>query len=247
VRGTLLLVLVGACGFEHGLAASRTDDAPPLNADAAPDARVAPYCDPTDPALVACYQFEGNANDASPNMLNATTSNVTFPVGRIGSALLFGATSAAEVADSAALDVPALTIEAWINPSSLPTSGGRMGILDMNGQWGLFLHETGQLRCTASTTLTVSANIVANEWTHVACTYDGTTATIYVNGVAATPTGTGGALSTAGNTGLSLAADNPADSGSRLIGMIDELRLMSRARTAHEICVDAGACAPPVQ
>lgn len=252
-------MLLAGCGFEHGAAGrlvdgALDDDAPqvadaPRAADARIDtmidARIAPFCDSADTSLVACYEFEGNANDASANMLNATTSNVGYAIGRVGMAMRFGATSAAEVADSSAFDVSAVTIEAWINPSQMPPGSGRMGIVDMNGQWGFFLHPNGQLRCSASVTITVNANVPTNQWTHVACTYDGTTATIYVNGIAATPTGTGGALSTASTSGLSIAADNPAGSGSRLIGLIDQLRLMSRARTANEICVDADACSVP--
>lgn len=231
-----MFVLLAACGFEHGATGRLADaDEMPVVIDAPIDAPVAPFCDPSDTSLVACYEFEGNANDASAHALSTTTANVGYAIGRTGMAMVFDSTSSAEVADSAALDVAAVTMEAWIHPSQLPTSGLRMGIMDMNGQYGFFLHENGQLRCSASVTITVNANVPINEWTHVACTYDGTTATIYVNGVAATPTGTGGVLSTTSTTGLSLAADNPAGSGSRLIGMIDELRIWSRARTANEI------------
>lgn len=49
-----------------------------------------------------------------------------------------------------------------------------------------------------------------------------------------------GSLSTSSTSGMSIAADNPAGSGSRLIGLIDELRILSVARTATEICDDAG-------
>ena len=242
-------MLLSACGFEHGVAGKLADGAPTddmpriidatrcarrtvLRPDGYDDRRLLPVRGQRE----RCLAEHVERDDVERQLRDRSR--------RHGDAVRFDERGRSR--RSAALDVAALTIEAWINPSTADRRR-RMGILDMNGQWGFFLHETGQLRCTASVTITVGANIVANEWTHVACTYDGATATIYVNGVAATPTGTGGALSTAGNTGLSLAADNPAGSGSRLIGMIDELRLMSRARTAAEICVDAGACAPPVQ
>jgi hypothetical protein len=241
----VLFVLLTACGFEHGLAADSIDarDAPDVN-DAPIDARIAPFCDPTDTTLVACYEFESNAKDASANMLDATTANVDYANGRVGMALLFGATSSAEVPDSAALDVAALTIEAWINPSQAPSTGLRMGIIDMDGRAGFFLQDSGQIRCIASTSAQVAANIALDTWTHVACTYAAPTLTIYVNGVAFPSVTNGGPLATTSTTGISIAADNPAGSGSRLVGMIDELRLMSRARTANEICVDAGTCVP---
>jgi hypothetical protein len=240
-----LFVLLAGCGFEHGLATVNidADDAPDV-IDAPIDARITPYCDPDDTSLVACYEFEGNANDASPNMLNATTTNVGYAIGRAGMAMVFGATSSAEVPNSPALDVSALTIEAWINPSQAPGSGLRMGITDMDGRAGFFLQDSGQIRCIASTSLQVAAIIALDTWTHVACTYDPPTLTIYVNGTAFPSVGNGGPLATTSTTGISIAADNPAGSGSRLIGMIDQLRLMSRARTANEICVDAGTCDP---
>jgi hypothetical protein len=242
-----LYVLLAGCGFEHGAAARLPDgdvhDDPIV--DAAIDAPVVPFCDPDDTSLVACYEFEGNANDASSNMLDAITANVGYATGRRGMALLFDATSSAEVPDSAALDVAALTIEAWIHPSQAPGTGLRMGIIDMEGRAGFFLQDSGQIRCIASTSAQVAANIALDTWTHVACTYDPPTLTIYVNGVAFPSVMNGGPLATTSTTGISIAADNPAGSGSRLIGMIDELRLMSRARTANEICVDAGTCDPP--
>jgi hypothetical protein len=253
-RALFVLAFAG-CEFTHGLldpvtadaaADSPVDggiDAPP---DAMIDARIAPFCDTQDAALVACYQFENTTNDASGHNLNLSMTNVTFVNGKVGKAMQFASNSAADAADSALWDVPAITIEAWINPSQLPTAGNRSGILDMNGQYGFFLHETGKLACTIVGGISsgqVTANIAINTWSHVACTYDGTTTTVYKDGaVVFTGTG-GGALSTSSTSGISIAADNPAGSGSRLIGLIDEVRIMSRARTSTEICQDA-VCTP---
>jgi hypothetical protein len=43
---------------------------------------------------------------------------------------------------------------------------------------------------------------------------------------------------------MSIAADNPSN-GNRLIGQIDQLRLMDMARTATQICGDAGKSSCP--
>lgn len=252
----LFLLAVTGCEFRHGLLDPVSIDAAPDDSsiDATPDgrpdamldARIAPYCDTQDTALVACYQFENNTNDASGHNLNATMTNVTFVNGKVGKAMQFASNSAADAADSAMWDVSAITIEAWINPSQLPSAGNRSGILDMNGQYGFFLHETGKLACTIVGGISsgqVTANVAINTWSHVACTYDGTTTSVYKDG-ALIFTGTGGgALSTSSTTGISIAADNPPGAGSRLIGLIDEMRIMSRARSATEICQDA-ACTP---
>lgn len=209
-----------ACGFVPGMAAP---DAAPAS-----DAPEEPFCDPQDPALVVCFELEGDTRDSSGHGLHASMVDVQFVPGRVGLAMQFGATSAADVPDSPHLDVAAVTIEAWIRPSELPAAGTRMGIVDNHAQWGLFLHEGGELHCQPSAAR-VAANIAANTWTHVACTHDGTTGRVYVDGrfVGEQPAGP---LATGGSTGLSIAADNPPGSGSRLIGLIDELRILGVAR-----------------
>lgn len=238
-----LLALAGChFGTSYEVAKDAAADAAIDAGDAGADAQVAPFCDPQDPSLVACYEMEGNVMDASPNNLDATTASVSFVTGRVGMALQFGINSAADIADSAAIDVAEITVEAWINPFQLPMAGARMGIADMNGQWGLFVHEpTGRLQCTmvGGISSQIDALITATTWTHVACTYANGTTKIYVNGMKKFDQGGGGALATGGTEGISIGADNPAGSGSRFNGLIDQVRIMSRARTDAEICADA--------
>jgi len=206
------------------------------------------FCDPADPQLMVCYEFEGDTKDSSAHHLDATMVNVSFPPGKVGKAMQFGATSAADVADSAVFDVAALTIEMWINPSQLPSTGNRFDLLDMNGQYVFSMEPSGDLKCAligAPSLPSAVANLTTGRWTHVACTYDGATVAVYVDGVVTATASGGGALSTGGNTGISLAADNPPGSGSRLIGLIDEVRLMNVARTPAQICADAGKSSCP--
>jgi len=234
VRHAAVLLAVGACQFVPGA----------LRGDAAgEDSTVAPYCDPNDPALIACYQFEGNALDASNHDLDAATMNVSYVTGKVGMAMQVGATSAADVAENSALDPANITIEAWIKVPALPSAGSRMGILDNNGQYGFFLLEAGNLRCAGSNTLDqTSGSITVDVWHHVACVHNGNTSTLYADGVVVDTGSGGGNLATGGTTGISLAADNPPGAGDQLIGLIDELRILNVARTTTEICEDAGAC-----
>jgi hypothetical protein len=69
-------------------------------------------------------------------------------------------------------------------------------------------------------------------------------ARIYVDG-SLRGTAAQGPLGSGGTTGASIAADNPPGSGSRLVGLIDQLRVESAARTAAEICGDAGRTSCP--
>jgi len=241
VRALLLLLAGCSFGTSYEQPKDGAIDAPiDVKLDAPPDMRVAPFCDPLDTSLVACYEMEGNVDDPSPNNLDATTSSLTFVPGRVGMAMQFAINSAADVADSAAIDVAEITVEAWIKPFQLPGAGARMGIADMNGQWGVFLHETGRFLCAfGGLGQQYDATIPVDVWTHVACTYAAGTLKFYVGGVKRLELTGGGALGTGGTTGISLGADNPPGAGSRFNGLIDQVRIMSRARTDAELCVDA--------
>ena len=249
-RGLAGLVL-GACSFQSSAGPiDAASDVPVRQPDAAIDGPVVtppPFCDPTDPNAVVCYDFEGNANDGASHHLVTTTMNVAFAPGKDGQAMQFGATSAADVADNALFDVATVTLEAWIKPSLLPTNGNRADVLDMDRQYALFLHADGTLTCAlvGGPSLTTVAKVTINQWTHVACSYDGAVGTIYIDGAASVSTGGGGTLGTNGTTGISLASDNPNGSGGQLIGLIDNLRLMNVARTAAQICADAGKSTCP--
>lgn len=206
-----------------------------------PDAPVA-FCDTSDTALVGCWEFEGNLNDASGNANNGVGTAVTFGTGETGMAAVLGAASHIAVADSASLTPTQITIEGWVNPSMYPTGGARMGIVDNDGQYGLFIHAT-TIDCTVSVTVSATATVPLNTWSHVACTYDGTTGKVYVNGSLAATT-TGGTALGAGNTnGTALGGNSP--SADTLVGMIDQLRIYNLPRTAVQICHDAGMTTCP--
>ncbi len=247
MRCTWLFVLVAACRFDHG-AASVAHDA---DVDGGEDGAIveidsllppSPFCDAAGDTLVACYEFENTAQDGSGHNLHPTTANVTFPSGKVGTALQLDANGAADVAENAMLDVSAVTVEAWIRVTQLPAVGLRAGILDNNAQYGFFLHDGGRIQCTVGNmTVAVDGIITTNTWTHVACTYDGTDSGLYVNGrMVATTTG-GTPLSTGGTTGISIGADNPPGAGSRLVGQIDQLRIFNVARASSQICLAADA------
>jgi hypothetical protein len=255
----VLVVALGACQF-HATPAETSPPPPPdaaaddaaddaasaPPADAATDApAAAPFCDSKDTHLVACYDFEGDAKDHSKNHLDAHTQNVMFVPGKVGMAMQFAANSAADTDDKNELDVQALTIEAWINPSQLPSGSEFVVILDVNRQYALHLHGDGSVVCVlvgAPFKPPATTEIVTvNRWTHVACTYDSTGAAVYVDGVSTIPIGGGSNLGTQGNTGISIAADNDpvAPDRSRMIGFIDQVRLLDIARTPAQICADA--------
>jgi len=218
-------------------------DAPPDGAtpDGAPDAPPAlAFCDAAGGDLIACFEFEGSGADGSANNLDATLTAVTFVTGQVGMAAHIEGAATITLAENALLDPAALTLEAWIRPTTLPATGARMGIADNEGQWGLFLQPAGALQGVG---LNVAATIPAGVWTHVALTYDGTTR-LYAGGVeVGASAGGGGALAAGGTQGTSLAGNNP--SGSPLLGEIDQVRLFRVARTPAQICAAAGLTTCP--
>lgn len=237
-RGALVVALAG-CGF-HGAEApdARTIDA----AIDVPDAAGSTFCDPID-GLVACYEFEGNTSDATTNHLDAVATNVMYIDDRFGKAMQLALTSAATVGASNKFDLSQLTIEAWVNPTTLPAPTRVSVVLAVSGQYMLWIDEFGRLVCDlhGATRVTSTATVATAMWSHVACTYDADTARVYVNGVG-TPRGRSGDLS-GGSNAMSIGGSIPA--GSRWIGLIDELRLLSVARSGPQICSDAGQTGCP--
>src|SRR5262245_2824346 len=103
VMRSVLVVALAGCGF-HGAEVSdaRVIDGPAdiMVDHADPDMVASTFCDPIT-GLVACYEFEGTANDATANRLDATATNVTFStMGQVGSAMVIAANSSATVAAS---------------------------------------------------------------------------------------------------------------------------------------------------
>lgn len=235
VRFAVLFVLP-ACAFsarERSVPDGTLADTPVTSRDAASIDAPPPFCDATDTTLIACYAFEGTTTDGSPNHLDAASAGVTFVPGVVGMSAVASAQTQMTVAQNPLIDPANLTIEAWIN-APLPATGARAGIIDNEGAWGFFLHEQGELQCITASNVT--ANVPANTWTHVACTYDGANRKIYVNGVVVDTTALTGSLA-AGVQGMALGANSP--SGNQLGGDLDQLRVFSAARTDAQIAADA--------
>jgi hypothetical protein len=255
MRSSGLLAVLAGCGF-HSPAGSlqptvdaaipddAVHDASTVTPDGAATDANTTFCEPI-AGVVACYDFEGNVNDASGNGLDASTLDVTFAPGHLGSAMQFGAASAATVAGNPLFDVSAITIEAWINPSQLPDSGEQSDILDVDTQYAFLLDHDGTLTCDIHNlgSFTSTVAIPIDQWTHVACTYDGTlVGQIYVNGTQRGFKNGPGAIAKGGHP-MAIAANSP--NGSQLIGLIDELRLLSVVRSHAELCTDAARTGCP--
>jgi hypothetical protein len=197
--------------------------------------------------LVSWWKGEGNGND-SAGLNNGTLQNVTFVPGRFGGqAFNFdGQTSAVVVPSSTTLDVATgFGISLWIKVPSWP-SGARFIVnkwvysvedkdisLNENGQIGFFLYATSSGALESNATLTL------NTWHHVAATYDGTTARLYIDGVLdASAPATGDVADNIGSLTFAHNAVRGAQeavNNGYLTGAVDEIRWYNRTLSASEI------------
>lgn len=154
--------------------------------------------------LVGHWTFDGarllqNVTDSSTSANTSYLANFTSTTtvaGRIGQAIdLDGTDDYIRVPDANSLDVTNVTIAAWIKRGSSNVAGAGI-VCKGNGGGGevycLDFPSTNSLlarfylwKSASATTVTASTALTSNTWGHVAATFDGTTLTIYINGVSA--------------------------------------------------------------
>jgi hypothetical protein len=226
-------------------------DAPiaPMDAPASVDAAAHPDTDPPappppacpdDPALSLCLRFEGRVVDESAHALPVATAGVRYQEGPSGLAARLGPDSDIRLADSALLDAPTITVEAWLSPRALPPAGQRRGIADSPGQYGMFLLPPATVMCVAGQAQAEARDVLAvDRWTSAACTFDGDAVAVWIEGkkVAQVPSG---GVSQGGHDGLTVGLNNPT--GEHFEGLLDNVRLWRRIRSAADLCASAHTC-----
>src|SRR6185503_9779601 len=161
-----------------------------------------------------------------------------------GAALSFNGTSnLVVIPGSTSLNVStAMTLSAWIQPTA--AQGGWRTIMqrEVNAYFLNASNDTGDLRPSGGGTFNGGVNWVGgptaspvSAWTHVALTYDGAMLRLYVNGVQAATLAQTGSIETP-STPLRIGGNVPY--GEYFQGLIDEVRVYSRALSAAEILSD---------
>lgn len=193
-------------------------------------------CD--EPDLIACYPFDGNADDAGPDARHLTATAVSYVPGIDGQAVNLDMSSLLSVIDSeGAFSTAAITIEAWVRLDQ-PVLTGRAGVADYSDHWAIFIHPD-EIR-SGNSAFSASYVFAPQQWTHVALTIDATASAIYVDGLAIA-SGRGRVLNTTPTANPIHVGSNapPAPEADQLIGAIDSLRIFSVARTSAQICAAA--------
>lgn len=203
------------------------------------------------PGSVLLFGFEEGTGttvaDISGNSNTGTlVSGTTWtPNGKFGKALSFdGTNDMVTVADSASLDLTtALTVSAWLYPTVI--SGTWRRILWKERPTGNFAYNLTatddvlkprfSIFTTTSYTLKGPTALPINTWSHLTATYDGQQLRLYLNGAEVANTAATGIMPATTGT---LRIGGNAKTANYFKGMIDEVRIYTRALSVSEIQQD---------
>lgn len=201
-----------------------------------------PWCDAADLELVACFDFEHLAMntliDGSSHANHGTAIGVGFTDGPVGQAITFDENSRVEVPDSDSLDLThEMTLEVWVRIDELPTTT-RVGVLDNDGQYSIFLYRDTGLRCSGAGHLFLHP-VPTNTWMHVACVAGDGVHRMYVDGTLIDEIPFTGPLNTDNTNPMAIGDDSPSFN-EPLAGAIGGVRIWSRPLDEFEVCSAAG-------
>lgn len=199
------------------------------------------------PPTIAAYGFsEGAGPTAAPTGAGPTLTlnSATWTTGHTGNGIMNTTTSPGAGATFTGPSA-AITMMAWIQPLDLPAGSTRlaMGIFDTGGNTDVAIFtERGDfgspnvlqcdLRIGGSLNAIHGPALTVGVWTHVAITFNGTIARLYVNGSQYTTSSVSGTLSTGDR--LAVAGSDPFNTYDSDV-IMDDVRLFSTAIDASQI------------
>ncbi|OGU27792.1 MAG: hypothetical protein A2X66_07410 [Ignavibacteria bacterium GWA2_54_16] len=183
-------------------------------------------------------------NDASTYSSSGLAIGTTIVDGRFGKTRSFnGVSERISIPSSTVLNVsPNLTLEAWIKMAAF--SGNNMvlrknGPNEQNGYYlgfagsGTILHMAVNTKMGLGTNTTINpALFLDGKWHHIAGTYDGSAARVYIDGVLIDQDVFGVTIGTNSTDPVSIGANDVY--GEYLNGLIDEVRISNKARAPDE-------------
>ena len=193
-----------------------------------------------------CGPAAAGALSVSPSAFSCTDA---VPA-TVASALVFGGTSQyITVAPGNSLPIgnSSYTLEAWIKPTSMGVYGivgyGTYGTGPQVNAFRLSPNNGGELvnYWWGPDLIVPTGNLADGQWHHVAATYDGTTRTIYVDGVAKGSDVPGVAHAVPNASNATIGSTN---NGEYFRGSLDEVRVWNVARTQAQLSAAKGIGLP---
>jgi hypothetical protein len=203
--------------------------------DGSLDGAVQPVACPADPQLIACYTFDNDVLDHTGNGNDAIGSAISFVPGVDGQAVSTTADSRLDLT-TPNIATTRFTIEAWVRLDRSVV--GDQLVFDHESHWAIGITDDA-VRCVANGLVTSTRLLTPGVWAHIACTHDGTDAAVWIHGQREVTMTTGPyptGVSVAAIAGNAPATDTPA----AFLGEVDRLRIWNVARTAAELCAEAG-------
>ena len=129
-----------------------------------------------------------------------------------------------------------MTVEFWMNSNTTPAQWDAL-VTKGDDSWRIALTTAGKINFAVGGTsfgsVTSNASVIDGNWHHVAFTYNGSTAIIYIDGVQdASASGTGSMNNSAFNVAI---GENLQATGRNYTGSMDEVRIWNIARSASQI------------
>jgi hypothetical protein len=194
-----------------------------------------------------------NIDDSSSNDNDVSADGGTpayDQTGKIGEAVDYDAGDYLVVSDADSLDFDyneSFTLSSWIYPEVSGSNQVIISKLTQGGTWRGWEMRFGNasddklsfllVGTLSSSHYQVKSNptISINTWTHVACVYNGSSVTMYINGSSVATTNVYNTLSTTSINAIDVHFAIRDGSGSQYDGAIDESRVSASARSANWI------------
>ncbi len=188
---------------------------------------------------------DSSGNSRTGTCVSSSSECPTAGTGEFNGAFAFDGSSNRVTLSTAAISGSALTLSAWVKETSLPSGNPEVVSRDTSGNvyiWSLGFTRvsstTAKVRFrirTGSTTTTLSGSTTytIGSWMHIVGVYNGSTMTVYKDGVSDGSVAKTGTLSASAAT--TLIGDQTPDAEVGFIGSIDEVGVWSRALSATEV------------
>lgn len=132
-----------------------------------------------------------------------------------------------------------ITLSAWVYRNQIGKFDCIIGKdqFSANNGYSLWIYNDNKLtlRFGSSRVYQSTQTIAKDKWTHVAATFDGTTARLYIDGVLSTSLAATAATSNSGALYIGTAQDAVGVSSYNLAGKLDEVTIWNTARTQAQI------------